>query len=123
MNNFKSATKKISVVTTLSFQEMIEVPTNWTADQITKYTADRVDLDKLFDTTPDEIETYWRLLKKNNIKSDKEMIKMTTPEIRCKDCAYLKEDESGNWICTNCEYEEDEVNIHQIKYCAAIEKE
>ena len=68
MSDFKPAIKKISVVTTLSFQEMIEVPANWTAEQIDKYTADRVDLDKLFDTTPDEIDTYWRLLKKNNIK-------------------------------------------------------
>ena len=35
---------------------------------------------------------------------------MTTPEmIRCKHCAYLIEDENGNWICDDCGKE-----IHSI---------
>lgn len=35
---------------------------------------------------------------------------MTTYEMcRCKDCAYLVEDENGNWICDDCGK-----NIHEI---------
>lgn len=35
---------------------------------------------------------------------------MTTKEmVRCKDCAYLVEDENGNWICDDCGRE-----IHEI---------
>lgn len=35
----------------------------------------------------------------------------TTEEMtRCKDCAYLVEDEEGNWICDDCGK-----NIHAIK--------
>lgn len=35
---------------------------------------------------------------------------MTTPEmLRCKDCAYLVENENGEWICDDCNKE-----IHEI---------
>ena len=35
---------------------------------------------------------------------------MTTYEmVRCKDCAYLIEDENGNWICDDCG-----LDIHEI---------
>ncbi len=40
---------------------------------------------------------------------------MTTPEMmRCKDCSYLVEGPNGEWLCSDCEYEGDERDIHTI---------
>lgn len=36
---------------------------------------------------------------------------------RCRDCVYLFEGDNGEWLCDNCDYEEDIAEIHQIKYC------
>ena len=47
---------------------------------------------------------------------------MTPEMIRCQDCGYLVEGNNGEWICTNCEYEEDEKDIHEIKYCAEVDE-
>lgn len=40
---------------------------------------------------------------------------MTTREmIRCKHCMYLIEGDNGEWLCSDCEYEGDEKDIHEI---------
>ena len=40
---------------------------------------------------------------------------MTTPEMeRCKDCGYLIEGNSGKWLCSDCEFDGDEKDIHDI---------
>ena len=40
---------------------------------------------------------------------------MTTREmIRCKHCMYLVEGDNGEWLCSDCEYDGDEKDIHEI---------
>lgn len=60
---FKTVTKKVAVSIDLIFNKVIEVPANWTGDQIDEFIGD-VDIDMLYESTPDEISVGWRLLKK-----------------------------------------------------------
>lgn len=41
---------------------------------------------------------------------------MTTPEMaRCNGCVYVVEGDDSRWLCSDCEYEGDEKDIHEIK--------
>ena len=37
-------------------------------------------------------------------------------EKRCQDCAYLVAGEHGEWLCANCDYEDDIKDIHDISF-------
>lgn len=37
-------------------------------------------------------------------------------EHRCQNCAYLIAGEHGEWLCENCDYEDDIKDIHDISF-------
>ena len=59
----------------------------------------------------EESERAW----KEALKREKEI------EERCSDCPYLVEGDNGEWLCENCEFEEDIKNVFDIPFCEAVE--
>ena len=63
MNTFKTSTKKIDVIVTFTFNKTFNVPAHWDGDQIDEYVHYGMSLDPFYESTPDDIELYWKMHK------------------------------------------------------------
>ena len=60
MSTFKTPTKKIDITANFTFNKTIEVPANWTGEQIDEWVWG-IDLDPFYELPPDYIEMEWKM--------------------------------------------------------------